>query len=146
MAGAEKTIEVAVSPEQFFAVVTDYERYPEFLSEIENADVLSRDDGSTDVRFTLNLIKRLSYTLTLVENQPNEVVWSQKEGPFKRNNGSWSLEALSGDRTRATYRVEVAVKVFLPGAIVNRLVGKTLPSTLEAFKARAEALALAEGN
>lgn len=145
MAGAERNIEVAVSTERFFEVVTDYESYPEFLSQIENAEVLRRDDGTADVRFTLNLIKRLSYTLTLVENRPNEVTWSLKEGPFKRMDGNWSIEALSADRTRATYRVDMAVKVFLPGSIVSRLTGKTLPSTLEAFKARAEGLATAEG-
>ena len=144
MAGAEQSIDVAVTPEQFFAVVTDYESYPQFLQDIEAAELLRRGEGSAEARFTLNLIKRISYTLSLLESSPSEVTWSLKDGPFKRNDGSWRIEAVSGG-TRATYRIEVAVGVFLPGAIVNRLVGKTLPATLQAFKRRAEQLAATQG-
>ena len=146
MAGAQKSIEVAVSPEQFFEVVTDYESYPEFLPDMEGAEVLQRREETAEARFTLNLIKRISYTLTLVENRPHEVTWSLKDGPFKKNDGSWTIEPVGDGRTRATYRVEVTVGVFLPGSIVNRLVGKTLPATLEAFKGRAESLASSGGN
>jgi len=141
LAAAEKSVEVAVSAEQFFAVVTDYASYPAFLPDIEAAELLHREGGTAEASFTLNLIKRISYTLTLTESSPAGVTWSLKEGPFKRNDGSWRIEPLATGGIRATYRIEVAVGVFLPGSIVNRLVGKTLPATLEAFKRRAEGLA-----
>ena len=141
MAGAQQSIEVGVSAEEFFSVVTDYGKYPEFLADMESADLIKREGDSAEVRFTLNLIKRISYTLKLVERRPYELSWSLAAGPFKRNDGSWLIESLPHGGIRATYSVEVAVGVFLPGSIVNRLVGKTLPATLEAFKARAEHLA-----
>tara|TARA_Y100001968_G_scaffold325344_1_gene366408 strand:- start:348 stop:818 length:471 start_codon:yes stop_codon:yes gene_type:complete len=141
VAAAQQSIEVGVSAERFFEVVTDYERYPEFLSDVESADVVSRGDGAAEVRFSLNLVKRLYYTLRLEEESPRRVVWSLADGPFKRNDGSWLIEELGPDRVRATYSIDVAVGVFVPGAIVNRLVGKTLPTTLENFRVRAESLA-----
>lgn len=144
MAGAQQSIDVAVSAEQFFSVVTDYASYPEFLSDMESAELLRREGEHAEARFTLNLIKRISYTLKLTERAPYEVRWSLGQGPFKRNDGSWLIEERPGGGIRATYNIEVAVGVFLPGSIVNRLVGKTLPATLESFKARAELLASRE--
>jgi len=144
VAGAQQSIDVAVSAEQFFSVVTDYASYPEFLSDMESAELVRREGESAEARFTLNLIKRISYTLNLVERGPYEVRWSLGKGPFKRNDGSWLIEDRPGGGIRATYSIEVAVGVFLPGSIVNRLVGKTLPATLEAFKARAERLVAEE--
>ena len=94
-----------------------------------------------DVEFTLNVIKRVTYTLRLTEQPPDKgLTWELVEGMFKSNSGGWALEELPGGRTKASYEVEVSVGIFVPGAIVNRLVGKTLPATLRAFKERAESL------
>ncbi len=83
MAGAQQSIDVAVTAEQFFSVVTDYASYPEFLSDMESAELLRREGESAEARFTLNLIKRISYTLNLVERGPYEVRWSLGKGPTR---------------------------------------------------------------
>ena len=138
MPGAQKSIRINVTPEVFFGVITDYEAYPDILPDMESAEILSREEGVTIARFTLNLIKRVTYTLRLVE-VPNEgLSWSLVEGPFKVNSGSWRLESLDEACTLAHYSVEVKVGVFVPASITNRMVGKTLPALLEAFKSRAE--------
>jgi ribosome-associated toxin RatA of RatAB toxin-antitoxin module len=136
---AIQTIEIDAPLDRVYAVIVDYERYPEFLPEIENTEVLRRDGNTVEVEFSLNLIKRLTYTLRLVGEPGTGVSWTLVDGMFQTNDGSWNLESLEGRRTRATYRIEVAVGVFVPGAITKRLVGSTLPTTLAAFKARAEA-------
>jgi ribosome-associated toxin RatA of RatAB toxin-antitoxin module len=141
VAGAEHSIEIDVPPDAMYRVITDYERYPEFLPEMETVRVVRRDGETCDVHFTLNLVKRLTYTLRLVGRPGKGLDWSLVEGGFKANNGGWTLEALPGGRTRASYRVHVEVGVFVPGAIANRLIGQTLPATLKNFKARAESLA-----
>lgn len=140
MAAATQSIVVDVPREAFFDVIRDYARYPEFLRDMEAVSVPKRDGPVAEARFTLNVIKRISYTLRLVEKAPDRLEWSLVEGMFKRNDGSWTLEALPDGRTRATYSIEITVGVFLPGSIVTTLVGKTLPATLDAFKRRAEAL------
>jgi len=138
VSAAVQTIEIDAPVETVYAVIVDYGRYPEFLPEIENAEVVQRDGDTVDVQFSLNLIKRLTYTLRLVGEPDRGVSWTLVEGMFQTNDGGWNLEALDGGRTRATYRIEVAVGVFVPGSITKRLVGSTLPTTLAAFKARAE--------
>ena len=140
MPGTQQTIDIGVSPEAFFDVITDYERYPQILAEMEDAKVLSRTGNTADVRFSVNLFKRMSYTLTLVENKPQSVSWSLKEGPFKISNGRWDLRPTGSGHTRAEYTVEVEVAVFVPKSVSNRIVGKMVPKLLASFKAHAERL------
>jgi coenzyme Q-binding protein COQ10 len=141
MAAAEQSIVIDVPRDAFLAVITDYERYPEFLPDMKATRIVGRDGHAVDVVFTLHLVKRIEYTLRLVEDPPNGLSWTQVSGDFQRNDGGWTLQDLDGTRTHATYRIDVAVGVLVPGSIVNRLVGQTLPDTLRAFKRRAEALA-----
>jgi ribosome-associated toxin RatA of RatAB toxin-antitoxin module len=125
----------------FFSVIRDYEKYPEFLDEMESVRIIRSEGGVSDVEFTLNVIKRITYTLRLTESPGGDGLrWELVEGMFKSNSGGWALESLPDGRTGAVYDVEVAVGIFVPGSIVNRLVGKTLPATLKAFKRRAESL------
>ena len=141
MAAAEQSIVIDVPRDAFMAVIADYARYPEFLRDMKETTIVRREAHVADVAFTLHLVKRIEYTLRLVEDPPHGLTWTQVDGAFKRNEGGWILEDLDGARTHATYRIDVAVGVFVPGSIVNRLVGQTLPDTLRAFKLRAEALA-----
>ncbi len=137
MAKAERTINVDATPADLYSVITGYADYAEFLPEIESATVLFRDDDTARVRFVLNFVKRIAYTLALVEEPPLAVRWTLVEGDLRVNTGSWSLEPM-GTGVRATYKVEVEVGMFVPGAIQSRLVGETLPAALQAFAARAE--------
>jgi len=141
MAGATHSVVIDCSREHFYSVITDYEKYPEFLPDMEEVSVVSRDGNSVDAHFTLNLVKQLQYVLRLVEAPDTfGLEWTLVEGPFKKNNGTWALTEADGGKTHASYTIEVSVGVFLPGTLVNRLVGQTLPATLKAFKERAEAL------
>ena len=140
MAVAKEEIRINVEPEVFFAVVSDYERYPEFLKDMENAEVLSRHDGLVEARFTANFIKRVTYTLRLQERPPTSVEWSLIEGPFKVSDGGWRLERLEDGSTLAKYHIEVQVNAFVPKSVSTRVVATTVPALLAAFKARAEAL------
>ena len=142
MAATTQTIEIDVPRGAFFDVIRDYERYPEFLDDMESVRVVRREGRVSDVEFTLNVIKRVTYTLRLTENEGADGLrWELVEGMFKSNSGGWALTELPDGRTHASYDVDVSVGIFVPGAIVSRLVGKTLPATLKAFKRRAESLA-----
>lgn len=140
MAGATHNVTVNVPRDRFFDVICDYERYPEFLPDMKIVKIVQRDGDVVDVHFTLNMIKELRYTLRLTERPKQGLDWVLLEGPFKRNEGGWSLADTPDGGTDASYTIEVSVGVFLPGTLVNKLVGQTLPATLAAFKSRAEAL------
>jgi coenzyme Q-binding protein COQ10 len=142
MAGATRSIEINAPADVFYDVIADYEKYPEFLSDMETVRVLSQDGPNAQVEFTLNLIKRVSYVLDLRGDPPHGVRWTLARAKmFKHNTGSWEIEELGARRVRATYSIDIGLVMLVPKGISNRLVGKSLPATLESFKRRAESLA-----
>ena len=138
MPRVERSIEVAAPLSRVLEVILDFERYPEFVPFMERAEVLSVDGERRRVRFTLNLVARISYTLDLMPRNGSGLEWTLVDGPFVRNDGSWHLEDLNQGRTRATYTADVELKGFLPGFVERRLVAESLPATLRAFRDRAQ--------
>ncbi len=138
MPRAEQQVLIDAPIDEVFRIITDYERYPEFLSDMKEVVVESRHDGVAVVRFELELIMRVSYTLRLVEDAPRGVSWTLDHAKMMvENNGGWTL-VKEGDRTRATYALEVKLRGLIPKSVSTRLLGTTLPQTLQQFKARSE--------
>jgi ribosome-associated toxin RatA of RatAB toxin-antitoxin module len=139
MPAAERTIEIAAPPAVVMEVINDFSAYTRFLPEMEQVEVLSQSGGRTEVRFAVKVIRRLEYTLRLEQVDELNVRWSLVEGAFKSNDGGWKLEPLDGGaRTRATYKIDLQVGMFVPGNIVRSLVDRSLPDTLARFKAESE--------
>ncbi|HEY5679097.1 MAG TPA: SRPBCC family protein [Pseudomonadales bacterium] len=138
MPRVERSIEIAAPVSRVQQVIVDFERYPEFVPFMERAELLGIEGERRRVRFTLNLVARISYTLDLVPGTDSGLTWTLVDGPFVRNNGSWRLKATNDDGTLATYTADVELKGFLPGFLERRLVAESLPATLRAFRDRAE--------
>jgi coenzyme Q-binding protein COQ10 len=140
MPGATQSIVIRAPMEKVFAVITDYDRYPQFLTEVKRAKVGPRKDGQCEVEYEASLMKTIHYTLRMKEEAPSKVTWSFVKGDFmKDNRGTWLLEAADGG-VRATYTIELGLSALVPQSVVNALVGGSLPRMLEAFKKRAETL------
>lgn len=147
MPRAEQAIDIAASPPQVLATLTDFAAYPTFLPEIRSATILHQAlpplSPAWDVRFLLQMIRPLSYTLRLTCPDPLHLEWTLLEGAFRANDGGWSLAPLAdGTATRATYRIELQLGLYVPGNILHSLVDTGLPQTLARFKAEAERRAL----
>ena len=139
MPKAEQQIVINAPAEKVFDTIIDYERYPEFLSDVRQAQVLSRHDGVALVTFELELIMRIGYTLRLVEDRPTSIRWTlDKARMMSSNDGGWKLEDLGDGKTRATYGIEVKLRGLIPKSVSSRLIGTTLPDTLQRFKTRIE--------
>ena len=124
-----------------YDVIVDYASYPEFIDDMEAVEIVRTEGETIEAAFTLNLIKRIQYTLELVGERPHKVRWSLVASKlFQHNDGGWDLEQIGENKTRATYSIDVGFGLAVPKAISNRLIGSSLPRTLESFKARAESL------
>lgn len=138
MPGASRSILIDAPIETVFGIITDYEKYPEFLSEVKAIRVSERREGEALVQYEVSVLKTIRYTLKLTEEKPRRVSWSLVEGELMRENrGSWLLEP-QGKQTRATYSIEMTLGPLVPKAMVNALVDSSLPKMLESFKKRAE--------
>jgi len=138
MAGASRSIVINAPIEKVFDIVTDFDKYPEFVPDLAGIKVKSKNGNVAEVTFTINVMMKISYTLRLVETRPTKVDWTLVDGQMmKTNEGGWLLEDQSG-KTKATYTVDVGLKGLVPKSVVNTLVDVNLPKMLEAFKRRAE--------
>ena len=133
---------IDVPPEKFFKVISDFEKYPEFIPEVKGVKILEKKKNEVTAEFEISLIKNIKYVLKLTFDPPHRLSWTLAEkGFFKQNDGAWELEPLEGGKkTKATYIVEIGVGMFVPKSIVNMLVGQSLPQMLKRFKERAESL------
>ena len=136
MASAETTEVFNCTVEEFFNVVTDYEKYPEFLQEVNDSKVIKQEGNKKLVEFEVQVIKNFKYRLWLTEEKPNKVDWTLDSGDvFKVSNGSWLLEDEAG-KCRATYKVEAKFKVFVPGPIGKALVNVNMPNMISSYHKR----------
>ncbi len=139
MAGATRSIVMNAPMEKVFAVITDYEKYSEFLPEVKKIRLGTREGNEVEVHYEAEIVKTIKYSLRLKEEKPSKVSWTFIEGEFmKDNKGGWVLEDLGGGKTKATYSIEVAVGMLVPKTIISALIDTQLPKTLEAFKKRVE--------
>lgn len=142
MAKAERTETFNVPVEKFYQAIIDYKSYPQFVDGMKSIEIVSDSAETPTVKYNLNLIKEISYTLKMNHKKNQEVSWSLVSGDMmKVNNGRWTLKDVGG-KTEATYSLEVELKGFLPGLgmIEKTLVSTNLPLTMKAFAKRAESL------
>ena len=138
MPAATRSIVIDAPVEKVFQVVTDYDRYAEFLPEVKRVSS-KRSGNQVEVHYEVDVIKRIQYTLRMQEEPPHRVTWSFVKGEvMKDNHGSWLLEPAGEGKTKATYTIEMALGPLVPKAIVKALVEGSLPKMLDAFKRRAE--------
>jgi coenzyme Q-binding protein COQ10 len=138
MASAERTETFKVEANQIFDVIKDYESYPDFMDGVSSIEILERDGNTAKVKYNINMIKKFSYTLNLVEESPGRLSWSFESGDlFHSNNGEWILKDNGDGTTDVTYKLDVDFKVKVPGMISKKLIGSNLPSMMKSVYNRA---------
>ena len=103
------TAEIHAPLDQVWALVQDVERAPDCQGGLKSMHAIDRDDegratrceAETDAKVrTVKSIVRVTY------DGPQRLTWTQEKGDLKAVIGSWELEDLGGERTRATYSIE----------------------------------------
>lgn len=140
MAEAQTTELFNCTVDELYKIVSDYEKYPEFLAEVRECKVLKTDGNKKLVEFTVSVIKDFKYRLWMTEEAPSKVSWVFESGDiFKVSNGSWVLKDEAG-KTRATYMVEAKFNLFVPGPIAKALVSVNLPNMISSYHKRVKEL------
>jgi coenzyme Q-binding protein COQ10 len=124
------------TPDEFFQVICDYEKYPEFLTEVEDVRILETQGNKKLVQYEVSLLKTFTYSLWTTEERPKGISWDLASGDvFKTCSGFWKLEDEAG-RTRATYHVEASFGMFVPKTITKSILSMNLPNMMSAYKKR----------
>lgn len=125
------------TPEEFFKIVSDYEKYSEFLPEVKSIKIYKNADGVKEMEYHVSLIKTFKYKLRIKE-VPNESVNFEFIGGdvFKTMKGSWKISAHEGGKTSVDYNVEATFGMLVPESMAKPLVSANLPMMMTNFRKR----------
>ena len=106
------TLEIDAPIERVFEIAADLDHAPEWQGAMKSTTVIERDDAGrgtlveTEIDSTVttnNLTLRFDY------DEPHAMSWTREGGDLKSLEGSWTFEDLGGERTRATYALEIGL-------------------------------------
>ena len=143
MAQASRSVTVNVPPDKLFDVITDYEKYPEFLPEVKKVKLEGGQGAIKEVTYQVGIkAKVITYTLKHTAERPTKLSWTMVRGEMmKGNDGAWTLKpGAQPGTTDATYTIDLKLSSLVPGFIEKALAEQSLPGLLANFKARAEKL------
>lgn len=139
---ATEQLRMSATPEQLFAIVTDFEHYPEWAADLKEVTVVDRDDEGRGTRVQYRAAafgRSTSYTLQYdYSGAPTRVAWVQADGDLtSRLDGAYDFTA-AGDGTEVAYHLEVDLKFPIPGFVKQRAAARIISTALRELKARAE--------
>ena len=139
---ASQRVTVSAFPEKCFAVATDFENYPTWVSDVKEAKVLSRDaqGRGVEVEFRTSALGRSThYTLRYDYSQaPRVMSWNMVTGDIMRSiDGAYTFDAAAGGGTDVTYTLSIELVVPLPG-FVKRRAEVRIVNSVKDLKARIE--------
>jgi carbon monoxide dehydrogenase subunit G len=103
------TAEIHAPLETVWALVQDVESAPDWQGGLKSMHALDRDDEGRPTRCEAETdakVRTVKSVVRFTYDGPQKLTWTQEKGDLKSVNGSWELEDLGGDRTRATYSIE----------------------------------------
>ncbi len=136
MASAKHTETFNCSVDEFYKIVSDYEKYPEFLQEVKQCKIIKTDGAKKLVEYKISVLKSFTYQLWMTEMAPQSIRWTFAGGDiFKTSIGSWTLSD-EGGKCVAVYEVEATFTLFVPGAIAKTLLNVNLPAMMSSYHKR----------
>jgi len=139
---ASQSVVVNATPEQCFAVATDFEHYPAWATDVKEATVLARDaqGRATEVEFRTSALGRSThYTLRYdYSDAPRAMSWQMVKGDIMRTiDGAYTFTPAGGGGTDVTYTLSIELIVPLPG-FVKRRAEVRIVNSVKDLKARIE--------
>lgn len=138
MASAKTTEIFNCTPKEFYDLVMDFEKYPEFLSDsVKKVKILKRGAADLEAEYTVSVLKSFTYKIKAQFKEPSSVTFHFTEGDvFKTMKGSWTILPEGTAKCKVDYFVEATFGLFVPGAIEKTLVSVNLPIMMASFKNR----------
>lgn len=141
MASVSKSVLVPFSARQLFALVQEVEDYPAFLPWCAGVSVIERGAESATARIDIDFHGvRAHFTTANEYHEPDRIVLTLRDGPFRRLDGTWTFRML----TDSACKVELALNYEFATRPLEALIGPVFnhiaDSFIDAFVKRAEAV------
>lgn len=139
MAVVHKSVLLAYSAEQMFALVDGIEDYPKFLPWCGGAEVKKREGNEVVATLTINYrgVKQ-TFSTENTNTPPASINMQLIEGPFKQLNGTWNFLPLRSDACKIEFdlRYEFSSKVL--EQVIGPVFSMIANSFVDSFCKRAE--------
>ena len=141
---ARRSVVVNAPVDLVYRVVTDFEHYHEWASEVKRAEVIERDGSgrALEVEFRAAAFGRsTTYALRYdYSRAPEELAWTQVSSDLTESLSGRYLFEPDGTTTRVSYDLEVELRVPIPPFIRSRAAQRIQSDALGELKARVESL------
>jgi ribosome-associated toxin RatA of RatAB toxin-antitoxin module len=137
---AAREIDIAAAPADVFAVLTDYERMPEWQSRVKECRVLSRgDDGrAAEVEYVIDVrLRTVRYRLRQLYDEPTWIGSEYLGGDFRCFEGDYRMADRDGG-THVEFRLRIDPGLRVPGPVAKMLNQAVMGRALEDLKRRVE--------
>ncbi|MDN5848710.1 MAG: type II toxin-antitoxin system RatA family toxin [Nitrococcus sp.] len=132
---------VPYSSEVMFALVEDVDSYHWFLPWCKESRVLRRDEDCVRAMIVVSMGGLVKSFTTQNRLHPSEMIEIRLvEGPFRRLNGFWGFQGLSGDACKVTLDLEFELAGRLLGIAFARVFHQIANSLVDSFVRRADEL------
>src|SRR5438270_5007493 len=133
-----RTADLAASPEDCFAVLTDYDRMPEWQSRVCECRVLERDEqerGSL-VEYAIDAkLRVVRYRLRHIYDEPGWIGSEYDGGDFRDFAGEYRFTP-SGEMTHVVFSLRIDPGFRVPGPITKMLRQAVMGKSLQDLKGR----------
>jgi len=136
-----KSVLIWYTPSEMYVLVTDVDRYPQFLPWCDRARVVNSDaDGMTaEIGISFSGIRQ-TFTTRNTHAKDRQVAIKLVSGPFSKLDGEWNFLPI-GDGTQRACKVELTLHYGFDNAALSKMVGpvfdKIASSMVDAFVKRA---------
>jgi coenzyme Q-binding protein COQ10 len=124
-----------------FALVTDIERYPEFLPWVIALRIRSDDEHESVADMIVGFKGlRESFSCRVHKERPRAVTVSYIDGPMKHLNNEWHFQPAEGGGCRVDFLVDFSFRSRMFETLAGQMFDKALRKMITAFETRADAL------
>lgn len=124
-----------------FALVTDIERYPEFLPWVIALRIRSDSEHESVADMIVGFKGlRESFSCRVHKERPRVVTVSYIDGPMKHLNNEWHFQPAEGGGCRVDFLVDFSFRSRMFETLAGQMFDKALRKMITAFEARADAL------
>ncbi len=145
MLEADRTVEIEAPLARCYEIVSDLDSTPEWQDSMISLEVLERDrEGRAALVETVSdaKVKQVTSRISFSYHPPDEMRWEQEKGELKSLRGSWKLESLAEDHTRATYSLRadpgMMLGMLLRGPVEGKVKEFLTKDAAEGLKRQAE--------
>jgi uncharacterized protein YndB with AHSA1/START domain len=144
----ERSIEIDAPIKRCFDLVSDPHGTVEWQDSLKAVNIAEEDDEGHPVlvETTIDAVARdVTLVLRFDWEEPTELRFAKVSGDVKDIRGAWTLEDLGGDRTKATYHLDIdpgrVLGMLAWGPLVGQLRKHLTAQPPEGLKRAAEAVA-----